>query len=186
MNVLRARLVAVGALTAGLLVQPRSLPLQGAEPACEFDRIERVVAVGDVHGAYDAFVGILRTAGLIDERQRWVGSKAHLVQTGDVVDRGPDSRKALDLLEKLQGDARKAGGAVHPLIGNHEAMRLLGDMRYVSPGGTGRSSQDAPNRSGTTSFNRRTGPSARISSNSTRSGCSKCASPSGATAITAN
>jgi Calcineurin-like phosphoesterase len=146
MNVLRARLVAVGALTAGLLVQPRSLSLQGAEPACEFDRVERVVAVGDVHGAYDAFVGILRTAGLIDERQRWVGGKAHLVQTGDVVDRGPDSRKALDLLEKLQGDARKAGGAVHPLIGNHEAMRLLGDMRYVSPGeygafATGRSEQ---------------------------------------------
>jgi hypothetical protein len=69
MNVLRARLVAVGALTAGLLVQPRSLSLQGAEPACEFERVERVVAVGDVHGAYDAFVSILRTAGLIDERR---------------------------------------------------------------------------------------------------------------------
>jgi hypothetical protein len=99
-----------------------------------------------VHGAYDAFVGILRSAGLIDERLRWTGGKAYLVQTGDVLDRGPDSRKALDLLEKLQGDARKAGGAVHPLIGNHEAMRMLGDLRYVSPGeygafATGRSEQ---------------------------------------------
>jgi hypothetical protein len=135
MNVFRNRFFAVAALTAGLLaVQPRSVPLQGAEPECEFDRVERIVAVGDVHGAHDAFVGILRTAGLVDDRQRWVGGKTHLVQTGDVVDRGPDSRKALDLLEKLQGDARKAGGAVHPLIGNHEAMRMLGDMRYVSPG----------------------------------------------------
>jgi len=135
MSVLPARFVAGAALTAGLLaVQPHSVPLRGAEPACEFDRVERIVAVGDVHGAYDAFVGILRTAGLIDERQRWTGGKTHLVQTGDVVDRGPDSRKALDLLERLEGDAKKAGGAVHPLIGNHEAMRLLGDLRYVSPG----------------------------------------------------
>jgi hypothetical protein len=135
MNVLRVRLAAIAALSAGLVaVQTRPVPLRGAEPACEFDKVERIVAIGDVHGAYDAFVGILRTAGLIDERQRWTGGKAHLVQVGDVVDRGPESRKALDLLEKLQGDARKAGGAVHPLIGNHEAMRMLGDMRYVSPG----------------------------------------------------
>src|SRR4029453_2156891 len=108
MNVLHTRLVAVAALTAGLLVvQRRSVPLHGVEPECEFDHVERIVAVGDVHGAYDASAGILRTGGLVDDRQRWTGGKVHLVQTGDVVDRGPDSRKALDLLEKLQGDARK-------------------------------------------------------------------------------
>jgi hypothetical protein len=51
-----------------------------------------------------------------------------------VVDRGPDSRKALDLLERLPDEARRAGGAVHLLLGNHEVMRMLGDMRYVVPG----------------------------------------------------
>jgi Calcineurin-like phosphoesterase len=53
---------------------------------------------------------------------------------GDVVDRGPDSLQSLDLLERLQKDADRAGGAVHPLLGNHEVMRLLGDDRYVTPG----------------------------------------------------
>jgi len=101
---------------------------------CAIDGVERIVAIGDVHGAYDRFVEILKVAGLIDDRLHWAGGRAHLVQTGDVVDRGPDSRKAIDLLRQLADEAPKAGGAVHPLIGNHEAMRMLGDMRYVNAG----------------------------------------------------
>ncbi len=105
-----------------------------AASSCNLTGIERVIAVGDVHGAYDRFVEILTIAGVIDDRQRWAGGKTHLVQTGDVVDRGPESRKSLDLLRRLQDEAARAGGAVHPLLGNHEAMRMLGDMRYTVPG----------------------------------------------------
>jgi hypothetical protein len=55
-----------------------------------------------------------------------------LVQTGDVVDRGPDGRRVLDLLRRLENEAARAGGRVVPLIGNHEVMGLAGDLRYVS------------------------------------------------------
>jgi Calcineurin-like phosphoesterase len=96
--------------------------------------VERVVAVGDVHGDYDQFVAVLRSAGLIDGQERWSGGKTHLVQTGDILDRGPDSRKVMDLLMRLEKEARGAGGWVHFLIGNHEAMNIYGDLRYVSPG----------------------------------------------------
>ena len=100
----------------------------------EWSGVERVVAVGDVHGDYATFVSVLRSARLIDEKGRWIGGKAHLVQTGDVLDRGPDSRKAMDLLMSLEKQAAKAGGQVHALIGNHEAMNLYGDLRYTTPG----------------------------------------------------
>ena len=93
-----------------------------------------MVAVGDVHGDYAEFVSVLRSAGLIDEKGRWTGGKAHLVQTGDVLDRGADSRKVMDLLMSLEKQAAKAGGRVHALIGNHEAMNLYGDLRYTTPG----------------------------------------------------
>ena len=96
--------------------------------------VDRVVAVGDVHGDYDAFVAVLRAAEVIDSKGRWSGAKTHLVQTGDVLDRGPDSRKALDLLMSLEKQAAKAGGRVHALIGNHEAMNVYGDLRYSDPG----------------------------------------------------
>jgi hypothetical protein len=111
---------------------------RGQAPAfpCDVQTTERIVAVGDIHGAFEQFVAILRTAGLIDNRNRWTGKKAVLVQTGDVVDRGPDSRKALDLLRKLEGEAQRAGGRVYALLGNHELMRLVSDWRYVSQGET--------------------------------------------------
>ena len=115
--------------------QPRGQTAAAAFP-CDVQTTERIVAVGDVHGAFDKFVAILRAAGLIDTRNRWNGKKAVLVQTGDLTDRGPDSRKAIDLLRKLEGEAQRAGGQVYALLGNHELMRLVSDWRYVSEGET--------------------------------------------------
>ena len=105
-----------------------------AAPGCEIDGVERIVAIGDVHGAYDRYVSILRVAQIIDERTRWAGGKTHFVQLGDVVDRGPDSRKALDLLRRLESEAPRVGGQVHVLLGNHEVARMLGDLRLTTPG----------------------------------------------------
>lgn len=96
--------------------------------------VERIVAVGDVHGGHAAFVEVLRAARIIDTGGKWIGGRAHLVQIGDIPDRGPDSRKVMDLLMDLEKQAKKAGGYVHSLIGNHEAMNLYGDLRYVAPG----------------------------------------------------
>jgi hypothetical protein len=130
--------VAAGLVALALLPRPGDPPVlsaQGAAAAvCSLRTPERVVAVGDVHGAYDSFVAILKAAQLIDARERWAGGRAMFVQTGDVLDRGADSRKVLDLLRRLERDAARAGGRVIPLLGNHELMRLLGDWRYVSEG----------------------------------------------------
>jgi len=126
-----AALLAVLAASAGARPAAQA-PAPNAWPACDLRTTERIVAIGDVHGAYDRLVEILRAAGLIDGRTRWSGGRAMLVQTGDVVDRGPDSRKALDLLRRLEREAARAGGRVYPLLGNHEVMRMLFDWRYVS------------------------------------------------------
>ncbi len=96
--------------------------------------VPRIVATGDVHGDYKQFVRTLLAAGIIDPQNEWAGGETHLVQTGDIPDRGPDSRKAMDLLMRLEKQAKRAKGFVHALIGNHEAMNLYGDLRYVHPG----------------------------------------------------
>jgi hypothetical protein len=99
-----------------------------------FDGVERIVAVGDLHGDFDACIRILRSANVIDKDNAWIGGKTHLVQTGDILDRGVETRKLIDLLMSLEEQAKKAGGRVHVLLGNHEVMNIRGDLRYVSAG----------------------------------------------------
>lgn len=120
--------IAATLLLAGLLL-PAS-----AQDEYRFSGVPRVVALGDVHGEYDELTRMLSKAGLINAEARWDGGPAHLVMTGDLVDRGPDSRRVLDLLMRLQGEASEAGGRTHVLLGNHETMWLTGDLRYASEG----------------------------------------------------
>lgn len=94
----------------------------------------RIVAVGDLHGDHAAFRAILTAARLIDGQGRWTGGDAIFVQTGDVPDRGPDSLRIIRDLMRLQTEAARAGGRVVPLVGNHEAMNVTDDLRYVHPG----------------------------------------------------
>ena len=114
--------------------QDRGARNRSAQQPGIWSDVARIVAVGDVHGDYDQLVLVLKTASLIDEQLNWTGGKTHLVQTGDVLDRGSDSRKAMDLLMRLEKQAADAGGYVHALIGNHEAMNVYGDLRYTSKG----------------------------------------------------
>ncbi len=99
--------------------------------------IDRIIAVGDIHGDYDNFVKILKSAGLVDDSHKWKGGKTHLVQTGDILDRGDHAKEVLDLIMRLQKEAEEAGGKVHVLLGNHEEMNITGIVfrqpEYVSP-----------------------------------------------------
>jgi len=94
--------------------------------------VHRIVAVGDLHGDFAAWRAIAQAAGLTDGRGRWTGGAAVLVQTGDVVDRGPDGLKIIRDLMRLQREAPRTRGRVVTLVGNHEAMNMTGDLRYVS------------------------------------------------------
>jgi len=98
----------------------------------QYDGVSRVVAIADIHGAYDAMVEALLAADVIDKELAWSAGDTHLVIVGDILDRGPNSRPAMDLLMRLEAEAESGGGKVHVLIGNHEAMNLVGDLRYVS------------------------------------------------------
>jgi hypothetical protein len=76
----------------------------------------------------------LRAAGLIGPDGHWAAGKTTLVQLGDIVDREPDSLQIIRSLQQLQAEAPKAGGRVVVVLGNHEAMRVLGDNRYTTAG----------------------------------------------------
>ena len=94
--------------------------------------VERIVAVSDVHGAYAPLERTLLQAGVLNAGLEWAAGAAHLVINGDLLDGGPDSRSVIDFIMRLEGEASQAGGRVHVVLGDHEVMNLVGDLRYVS------------------------------------------------------
>lgn len=119
--------VCISFLLAGLAAvqlwaTPRTRPPQAPES---------VVAVGDVHNDFDDFVAILRHTGVINQENHWIAGRTTFVQVGDLLDRGPKPREVMDLMMALEKEAAQAGGRVVSLLGNHEVMNMMGDLRYV-------------------------------------------------------
>jgi hypothetical protein len=88
-------------------------------PAGPLTGVQRVVAVGDTGGNVDPLLRTLQSASVVDGNGQWIGGTTHLVITAD------HAEGALaDLLNKLQAQAEKAGGAVHALVGPGAAVRI--------------------------------------------------------------
>lgn len=102
-------------------------------PVAPIETPGSIIAIGDVHGAFDDFVALLQHIGLIDKQNHWAGRRTTLVQVGDLLDRGPKPREVMDLLMALEKEASRDGGRVVALLGNHEVMNIMGDLRYVTP-----------------------------------------------------
>lgn len=94
--------------------------------------VDRIVAISDPHGAYSSMEQTLANAGVIDADGNWSGGTTHLVITGDLLDRGAESRMIMDLVMRLESQAPQSGGMVLLTLGNHEVMNLVGDLRYVA------------------------------------------------------
>ena len=55
-------------------------------------------------------------SNVVDAEGHWSAGKALLVQTGDIVDRGPNSTALLNFFQGLQAEAAAAGGEVKLLL----------------------------------------------------------------------
>lgn len=90
-----------------------------------------IIAIGDAHGEYHSFAAVLIHAGLMDPDLNWTGGKTILVQMGDILDRGSDPLHIDKLLDVLQLQAKKAGGDIIRLIGNHE-LEILRKNYFIT------------------------------------------------------
>lgn len=111
--------------------------------------VKRIIVIGDLHGDWEMTIKSLTIAKLIDKNLHWIGGETVVVQLGDQIDRcrfsgipcsnieatkndEASDMKILNYFTKLHSEAKKNGGAVYSIIGNHELMNVNGDMRYVS------------------------------------------------------
>lgn len=114
-------------LICSFLIFISVIHLYSEDIQCEWSGIERIIAVGDVHGDYENFITILKRPEIkiIDDKLHWIGGKTHFVQIGDVMDRGDRAKDVLEFLKRLTKEAEAAGGKVHVLLGNHEELNIL-------------------------------------------------------------
>jgi len=100
-------------------------------PPTVYPQPERLFAISDIEGNFDAFEKTLKGNKVIDQQLNWSYGDGHLVLVGDFFDRGYNVTPVLWLIYKLEQQAKKAGGMVHFIVGNHEEMNMRGDVRYV-------------------------------------------------------
>jgi len=87
---------------------------------CRYNDVSRIMALSDIHGEYEHLCEILINSGVVDDKLYWVWGDGHLVIVGDVFDRGDKVTECLWLIYRLETEAKKYGGRVHFLLGNHE------------------------------------------------------------------
>lgn len=104
-----------------------TMPFQEGEKSWEnVVRISDQEAIGDLNGSYESFVAHLEQRGLIRQGVtgiEWIGDNKRVVFVGDILgDRTPHGLKIMEALVRLDGEAKKHGGSVESLAGNHDNM----------------------------------------------------------------
>lgn len=120
---------------------------EDSEYPCVINSAKRIVVFGDIHGDIILAKKLLIFSKLVNEKMEWIAKPPDtiLVQVGDQIDsfrNDPNYTKkndssndieVLELFEQLHEKAKKYGGSVYSLLGNHEIMNVEGDFRYVTP-----------------------------------------------------
>lgn len=99
----------------------------------ERDLPARVIVLGDLNAQNALLRRYLIDLKLMHRKTgAWIGGKTVFVQMGDIPNRGPAARAAMDLMIELRPQAQAAGGDIYWLLGNHEVMSVLGHEAYVT------------------------------------------------------
>src|ERR1041384_1307946 len=87
------------AATAPVTEPPKAEPLP-RDPSFQLPAVDRIVAIGDLHGDVSALRAALRLGGAIDDGGKWIGKNLVVVQPGDQLARGDDEPQIIELFAR--------------------------------------------------------------------------------------
>lgn len=102
-------------------------------PKSTYNDNQKIIAISDIESNFKTFRDFLVHNKVIDKQLNWIFGNGHLVLLGDFVDRGFSTTQVLWFIYKLEQDAKRKGGTVHFILGNHEVKNLQGNFESTSP-----------------------------------------------------
>jgi methionine-S-sulfoxide reductase len=93
---------------------------------------QRIFVISDVHGVFDVMRKILAAHKVVDSKNRWTFGSGRLLILGDVACRGSQVTQSYWFIRALEEGAKKAGGGVHMILGNHEALLMTGESKSTN------------------------------------------------------
>jgi hypothetical protein len=114
---------------AKIMIDPRKPTI----PKATWKTPTKLLAISDLEGNYDNALKFLQNNRVVDASGHWVWGNGQLVFVGDLVDRGDQVTELMWFIRRLEGEAARADGHVHYVLGNHETMVMSGDLRYIHP-----------------------------------------------------
>lgn len=94
---------------------------------------KKLLVIAGINGDFQAFCNLLIKSEVLDTSLGWIFQDNHLVILGDYVARNAEPVEALWFIYSLENMAKKAGGYVHFILGDHELACLNGDWCYAHP-----------------------------------------------------
>lgn len=101
-------------------------------PPTRYEDEEKIIAISDIESGFKAFRDFLMANEVIDGQLNWKFGRGHLVLVGDFVDRGDSVTQVLWFIYKLEQEAKRAGGTVHFILGNHEIKNMQANFQKAT------------------------------------------------------
>lgn len=83
---------------------------------------EDMWVIGDIHGARESFIRLLKHNAVIDDDLHWRQGALSGICIGDYVNKGIDGAGVIQLIRRLQNEASAHGAQIEALLGNHDVL----------------------------------------------------------------
>ncbi|SHM36956.1 hypothetical protein [Chitinophaga sp. CF418] len=104
-----------------------------ANEPTDYIQPKKLVVIAGINGNFQTFCNLLIKSEVLDTSLGWIFQDNHLVILGDYTAHNAHPVESLWFIYSLENKARKAGGYVHLILGDHELTCLNGDWCYDHP-----------------------------------------------------
>ena len=91
----------------------------------------KIVVFGDVHADPESLIDALVHQGVLNSEGKFIGENMEIIFMGDYADKGPNTLGVWDVIEHVTRKAKEGNSRVHSLMGNHDSVILMENLKRM-------------------------------------------------------